>query len=75
MSLSQIKKNLGIQKLGNRVMTVTEKLPDNRVRVYAKGLGYLTVSGSFDIGTRLIVSVGGDSKPRAIGNSAGVFDV
>jgi hypothetical protein len=75
MSLSQIKKNLGIPKLGNRVMTVTERLSDNRVRVYEKTAGYLTVSGSFDIGTQLIVSIGGNAKPRAVGASAGSFDV
>lgn len=75
MLLSQIKKNLGILKLGNRVMTVTEKLPDNRVRVYARDLGYLTVSGAFDVGTRLIISVGGDAAPRLVGKSAGTFDV
>lgn len=75
MSLQKIKDSLKIPKLGNRVMVITEKLPDNQVRVYANGVGYLTVSGAFDIGTQLIVSVGGNAPPRTVGKSLGDFDV
>lgn len=71
--IEQIKKALDVPRLGDRHFKVVEKLRGGKVRCFAIGFGYLTVSGDYAVNTDLLISVGGDNV-RPVGKSLGVVE-
>jgi hypothetical protein len=70
--MNELQALLGVKQDVQRVMTVTQRLGNNRIRVEASG-DYLIVAGDYDVVTRLIIS--GSNVVGVVGKSAGTFSI
>lgn len=70
--ISEFKKLLNVPTFGDKEGIVTEVLSGGKVRVAVSGAS-LIFSGSYPVGTKLLVNIGGDNV-RTVGKSLGVFE-